>query len=343
MNGNSSWRGSPLSERDRVVDGFLATSCLIREPLALCTDKSAIGAGLIVDAELDPIVVAEIELGQIPINVLPINVLIDADEAALEHGKEALKRIGVYVAAYPFLFRVIDALVLAMRHEMPIGHRAIRIKLAVAIKVPPERRAHRVVVEEHRTDRAAALDKTEYLPILAKRRILRAAGLRRAGDERLIGLDDLAKAADRPAAAAAVHRQPDAVHQEPRGFHAAAERALYLAGRDAFLASANQVDRLKPYPHRHMARLEDGAHAHRERLTAWAAIPKAGAGRFAFGARGFANRAAMRAYGAIRPKPRLDVFDCGVLVGEMFGIESGIHGEPRCRSPFYRWIVLCQV
>ena len=46
--------------------------------------------------------------------------------------------------------------------------------------------------------------------------------------------------------------------EEPRGFHAAAEGALQLTGRDAFFRGTEQVDRLQPDVQRHMAELENG-------------------------------------------------------------------------------------
>src|SRR5437763_1350984 len=69
--GNSSCRGSAnsRSERDRVVDSVLATSCLIGEPLALCADHGAGRPLCIIDPELGARVVPEIKLREIPIKV----------------------------------------------------------------------------------------------------------------------------------------------------------------------------------------------------------------------------------------------------------------------------------
>src|ERR1041385_7086301 len=86
-NANSNCRGSPLmpcrwrfrcvSERRRI-ERELATSWFVGKPLARNTDKRAIRAGLIVDAELHAVVVAEIKLGQISVKVLFFNVLVNA-------------------------------------------------------------------------------------------------------------------------------------------------------------------------------------------------------------------------------------------------------------------------
>src|SRR5947208_3812179 len=65
MNGNSSWRSSRARKRHwarserRRIERDLATSCFIGQPLARRANKRAIRAGLIVDAELNPVVVAE--------------------------------------------------------------------------------------------------------------------------------------------------------------------------------------------------------------------------------------------------------------------------------------------
>src|SRR5205085_4675141 len=70
-------------------------------PLAPAKARSA---RAFVDAELLPVVVAEIELGQIAVKMLFLNVLINADQSAFKHRKEVLKRVGMHIAAHPFLF-----------------------------------------------------------------------------------------------------------------------------------------------------------------------------------------------------------------------------------------------
>ena len=103
------------------------------------------------------------------------------------------------------------------------------------------------------------------------------------------------------------HREADAVAKVPRGFHAAAERPLKLAGRDAFLARAKQVDRLKPQPQRHVAVLEDGADTHGKGLTAGVALAQAVAGGLALkppdlGRIGVAAMRANRPFGQSWPR-----------------------------------------
>lgn len=88
-------------------------SCPIGQSLAFCAHKSAIRTLFIVDAKLGAGVVAEIKFREVAIKVFLVNVLVDADETALEHREEVFKRIGVHLRsvrqlAYPFLFGMID-------------------------------------------------------------------------------------------------------------------------------------------------------------------------------------------------------------------------------------------
>src|SRR3954451_18544165 len=99
--------------------------------------------------------------------------------------------------------------------------------------------------------------------------------------------------------------------EEPCGLEAAAESALKLAGADPLLAGAHQVDRLKPNPKRDMAGLEDGSHAHGERLAAGVALVETGPGGLALQASDPLRLSAMLAHRATRPEPRFDVFKGG--------------------------------
>jgi hypothetical protein len=134
-----------------------------------------------------------------------------------------------------------------------------------------------------------------------------------------VRLDGLAFAAERGGVVRRLHDLADAVHEEPSGFHAAIERPLYLAGRDAFLRATNELDGLQPQVQREVAILEDRADANREGLTAGVALAKA---RTA----GLAGQAAdplaiavsaMRANRAIWPQMGLDVLKRRFLIVKM--------------------------
>ncbi len=82
---------------------------LIRQPLplrALQRERCPLG---VVKTKLHPRVMAEVELGQVAVNVLRVHVLVRADQTALKDRKEAFKVVGVNVTARPFEPRMMDA------------------------------------------------------------------------------------------------------------------------------------------------------------------------------------------------------------------------------------------
>jgi hypothetical protein len=117
------------------------------------------------------------------------------------------------------------------------------------------------------------------------------------------------------------------VTEEPRGFHAAPEHPLYLAGRDTFLAGAHEVDDLEPQPQRQVARLEQGANPHGEWLPAAVALVKAGTGAFASELAYALPLPAMVADRAIGPQPGFDIGESGFFIVEVRLRENGLgHG-----------------
>src|SRR5207245_4707868 len=108
---------------------------------------------------------AEIKLRQVSVEMLGVNVLIHAHNAALEDRKERFKRIGVSIAARPFVFGMIDGVMLGRASELE--HRgAIRHLSALAVKLAVEQAADPAMVNDHRADRAAALDKAQNAHVL---------------------------------------------------------------------------------------------------------------------------------------------------------------------------------
>lgn len=85
-------------------------SCFIGQPLASRALHGDCGALHVIDAKPNAVVHSEIKFGQIAVKVLGIDVLIDADKPALEDREKALKSVGVHVAARPFEFGMINAL-----------------------------------------------------------------------------------------------------------------------------------------------------------------------------------------------------------------------------------------
>jgi len=128
----------------------------------------------------------------------------------------------------------------------------------------------------------------------------------------------------------------DTMSKVPSRFQATAERPLKLAGREAFLGRAKQMDGLKPEPQGQMAVLKYRAHPHRERLAAGVAFAETGPGRLALKPPnlGRIGIAAMRANRAVRPKLGFDVIESGLLVVKSFsGKDRFGHGlSPMAQS-----------
>src|ERR1700683_1133567 len=98
FNGNSSWSGG-----SRLCPFF---SCFVGQPLALNALKRDVRALHVIDADLNPRVHSEIKFGQVAVEMLGIDVLVNADNAALENAEKPFKRIGMHVAARTFEFRM---------------------------------------------------------------------------------------------------------------------------------------------------------------------------------------------------------------------------------------------
>jgi hypothetical protein len=289
--------------------GFLM-SRLIGQPFALEALQRNVGALRIIDAKFRASIHTEIKLSQISVQVLLIHVLIHADEAALEDREEPFQGVGVHIAARPFELGVIDRLVLLLgRHDELVRLRAVGDQTAVLVQMFDQGTAHVAMIQVHGTDRAATLDQDEDLGrgLGIQRGPSGLAGLGRLRQIGFVGLDGLTFAADR--AAVVLYSLPDAMAQEPGGFHAAAKHSLKLPGADAFLAGAHQVDDLEPQVQRQVAGFEDGAHADSERLLAGVALAEAGPSSFPAQAADAAGLAAMRADRAIGPEPRLNIFE----------------------------------
>jgi hypothetical protein len=291
-------------------------SCLIRETLSSKAPQREIGAGFIVNAKGNAGILAEIKLSQIAVKVLCVDVLIDANQTALQDRKETFERVGVYVIPYPFELGMVHSVMAGNRGELVAGS-GIGHEAAFVVHVLANDADSRLMVEEGRADIAATFHKAHDNRVVGlaaeASRPLGLAGSRQFG---FISLNDLASAAKRANRAIGSHGKANAMAKMPSGFHAAAKDALKLAGRYAFLGRTKQVDGLKPQVQGQMAILKDRAHANRKRLAADVALAKASAGRLASQASnlGCISIAAMGARRSIRPKLGFDVFEGGFLV-----------------------------
>lgn len=143
-----------------IASDFPLMSCLIHEPLALPGHHRNCGPLGVADAEFGASVAAEIELGQVPIEVLVVHVLIDADEPALEDREEVLKGIGVNIAARPFVLGMVHGLVI---HDLRlVDGGLVGDEPAVFMQMARKRIADVPVIEVHGADVPATLDQGEH-------------------------------------------------------------------------------------------------------------------------------------------------------------------------------------
>lgn len=294
--------------------GLGAINCLIRQPLAFASLHGQCGALHIINAKPRAGVLPEIKLGQIAVKVFGIDVLINADQAALHDTKEALQRVHMHVAAHVFTLGMVHAF---MRCDWRVNvvRGLIGNEAAVLVHHLAQVTANATMIESDRMGISATFYKAQNDSVRALALARRPLGLARVGQRGFVGLDYLPSAAQRAARGIGSHCKANTVAKVPRGFHAAAERPLKLAGADAFLRRAKQVDRLQPQAQRQVTVLENRVDPHRERLAAGVALVQARTGRLAVQTPDLVARGlAMRADRAIRPKLLFDVIEGHLLV-----------------------------
>ena len=329
--------------RDRALCLPCSTSRFISQSFANYTAKRGIRPHGVVITDLLAEAVAEVELAQITMQVRSIAMLINADHAPLEDGEEAFDGVAVDGAARIFATAVIDRTVAQELFANPAVV-AGAIGIEVAIPVSSFERAgdlfHSQIVDMDGPSTPAPFDKRDYLHLVAP--AIAALPALAAGElvvllppEGFVGFNGHSAATD-GREAIVFHRFADAMAKEPCGFHAALKHTLDLAGADALLAGAKQVDHLQPQMQRQMRGLKDGPHAHGEWLAAVIALVEAHAGGCAShlaDARSI-SVAAVRADRTVRPKLRFDIGESAFFGLELGGIEHRLgHGtSPMART-----------
>lgn len=341
-NGNINWSGSGSSSRgfrhrlggsEPGLSRPSATSRFIGEALPPHAHKRQFGALGVLDAQLGAGVMTEVELAQITPKMGFRNVMIYADDAPLQDAEIPLHGVGVDGAILTrdiLAARVSDA---AMVGVVPaevaidsgvIGHQAA-LAVGVLLQNPMDGRAGDVGNVE-RADAALALHKRNNRKGRAGACQLLGTV---AGDVSLIGLHDLPSATKRRGEDVMLvnHGFTDAMSEEPCGLHGALQHPLDLAGADALLAGAHQMNDLQPQVKWQMGRLEDGPLANGELPFAGIALVQADPGGFAGQATNAVGLTAMRADGAVRPKLAFDVSESGFFGLKVRGVENGLgHG-----------------
>ena len=127
---------------------------------------------------------------------------------------------------------------------------------------------------------------------------------RLATDKNFVSLDHTTASAGRTKGIVA-HRLANVVRHEPRCFERDNQGAVKLVAADAFLAGADQIDRLKQQVHRNVACLKDGTDLDREWLAALVALVSADPGGLAAHLADPFHAAAVRADRAVSPNALL--------------------------------------
>src|SRR5262245_48639739 len=133
--------------------------------------------------------------------------------------------------------------------------------------------------------------------------LLLAASL--GADERFVGFNRLASAAQRARERLLLHGFAETVRHKPGGLVGDAEHAVELVRRDALLAGRHQIGSEQPLAQRDMRALKHSPDRHRELAAARAAMPETFVAGGARQPMDVLNLAAVRAERAIGPADAL--------------------------------------
>lgn len=299
---------------------------LIHEPLAADLAQSGVSALVVSDSKASTVRMTESELFAVALKVRFADVVIGADQAALEKAEEAFDAVGMDFPAHIFLSKVIDHRVLlegAARHIAPVRS-GVSEKLGVLGDLGLKDRLQGFTVNVGNVEGASGtvtLDQREDFVLVAGETLFDDAPIASTALDgpvvSLVGFDDLPAAAHD--AAVRLHRLADTVGHEPRGLVGHAKSSVELVAAHALFAGAEQEHGLKPDVELDLGLLKDGAYGHAELLTASVALPQAGAGGLPLKSVVVANDPAVGADRAVRPAHPLQV-----LAGSFGVLEVGL-------------------
>lgn len=300
-------------------------SCPISEPLPNDTLERVIGAGNVVNAQGNAVVVPEIELGQIPLKMRLGNVMIDTDDTALHDREIALDGVGMRVATNILANSVVHSLVFEVLMDVAILARVVGHDGGFRVELFPQDGAKIVpgdVGHMERTNAPITLDEREYGLLAGAADFSGALGavpiLLLAADVGFVRFNKLADTTHWRRITVP-HGFTDAMRHEPSGLESDAQGPMKLIGANALLAGRDQEDGLQPDMQLHMAGLEDGANLYGEGLAALIALVEAQAGALAFQLSAAIHDAAMRADAALWPNMRLYELVGGFFVVKVRG------------------------
>jgi hypothetical protein len=254
-----------------------------------------------------PLVVPEIEFGKIPLQMLLADVVIYADDAALQDPKVSFRRVRVGIAPHILFDRMIDRGVAREAVADPdIDRAAVGAEMRILGNGVYKDRLQSCrgdIGDVVRTYLAAALDQRHDSFLVRNGSI--SPVLRLAADIGFVRLNELTFATKASRQLTFAHRFADTMAHEPCGFQCDAKGPVKLIAADTLFRRAQQEHRLKPDMQLDVAGLEDGPHLNGEGLAAGIALVDADPGALALQRTAFVEHAAMRANAPVRPDVRL--------------------------------------
>lgn len=322
---------------------FLATNPPIGKALSLDAFKGGLGALPIVQAGLNPlavdllaalaVVVAKVKLIAIAVKMRAADVVIGADQSALENGEIAFDcvRRDLQAALIANVFPV------AMVHDVMrtegiaddvVARRAIRHKARFSVNLLKQDRLQVLpghVGNVEGTHVPVTLDKGKNL-VHRVRPLLAALFAFLCPEVGFVGFYRFARSAER-AGRRGFHRFADAMRHEPGRLVGHAQHALKLFAGHALLAGVHQVVRQNPLVQGKVGTLENGSYRDRVLLAAMPAEDQSGALSLTEKAALAIRAAAVRAYRAVRPADGFEVFAGGFVVLKAGFVEDRVgHG-----------------
>jgi hypothetical protein len=295
--------GASIAPALYMVDRLRSIRLPVNQPLSHNACQREFGARNVIEAGLDSMRIAEIELGKVAVKVFFAAMLVDAFHTALENRVIAFDGVRIYlptrraVRVSIFLAGVIhyavrgklfaDALVSASL----VGH-----QMAFAVNVRVVDRDNLLfgyIVNVEGTRRPAALNEGKDGVLMANPPAL-GFNARLPTDVGLVNLYRPALAAH-GSKATCTHGFADAMTDEPACLEVNTENAAELICAKSFFAAAEQVHCLEPDVHRDVAFFEDGSDLHGERLTAGVALVGPNPSALAFESAALVDNPTMRA------------------------------------------------
>src|SRR6185437_7731722 len=294
-----------------------------------------IGAGGIVHAKRNAVVMAEVKLRKIAVQMLFAAMLVDAEHAAFEHTEIAFNRVGgddrrlnnglaIWADFVSDLVPVTDVLILLVVDRIVLRELGTEFYVNLGLighqmrffgDVGAYDRRNLVHGSFRRMEAAnlsgVAIKQRKDCVLMSCARALLRYTLQ-AADIGFVSLDRAAIFAHGRYQSADAHCLAQAMHQEPCRFVGNPEHTVHLMGANALLGSVHQEQRGKPLGERDFGALKNRVHGHRELQAALGLVALVYASAVGvalkLGDLVLIGVAAVRAIRAFRPNPSLKPF-----------------------------------